>query len=165
MSEQQNSIPKWMQENNQAKLEAAAMATAAAERKSTVMAAFAADGLEFWKRFVAQAGVNAEALPSLIGEQLAGSMTVGGSSHEHRCSIQVDRRSLDPDLSVMHLYYKPGTNFIRCWYMDQELPHLRLEFTDEGIKGYLSERLLDPEEFADAVVTWMVRQLKGRRRS
>jgi hypothetical protein len=167
MSSEQNNTPDWIKTHNREKAEEKRQSNEIGQRQLEASLVIKDTGPEFWKQLVDRVGVNVGALPSLEGEELAGSVSVTGTAGaELSCHIQVDRRSvrLGPELSRMNLFYRPGESRIRRWYQNREMGDIELVKYRNEVRAVIEgANPMTAQELGDRTVEWMAERVKARR--
>jgi len=121
-------LPSWIQKENAQKAEAARDTDTAAQRRAEAADFMRHRSQVFWDQLTLALQFNAQALEKLAGEELHGSVSKSVTGMEHNLHIRVERRSVKhgPDFVWLNLWYMPGSNFMRCYYLDKAKPNIEL---------------------------------------
>jgi hypothetical protein len=160
-----DNTPGWIERQNREKEETKRLAEEAEERRRSEADTIRAVGPDFWSRFVLRVKANIQALPTLQGAELVGSVSTQQQGREELCSIHVNRQSVPsgPALSHLNLWYASGAGSIRCYVQDHERPDFHLVHREGVVHVSHAGGLYTAEDFADYLVSSMSERVKARR--
>lgn len=165
------SLPTWIQKENEQKSQAARQADLAAQQQADASNFIHERGPAYWDQLASALQFKAQALEKLEGEEVCGSVSKSVTGTEHNLYIRVERRSTThgPEFAWLNLWYIPGNDFMRCWYMDQMQPNI--EFTvakrpqlGKAVLAVFDNQKLNAAQLAEDIVRQMFERVRARQR-
>jgi hypothetical protein len=164
MTQEIDDTPAWIKKQQDKKAAEKRQVEEQQQRQFSASTVIHDKGSDFWQELVTQIALNAKALVKLEGEELAGYFSLNERGPEHHCHLQVNRHSVrfGPELSLMNLWYAPGSAHIRRYYQNQNIGDIELVANHEEVRAIYNGRPVTARELADATVQWMAERVRAK---